>query len=535
MTNPYLKKWSAAILVIGNEVLVGRITDTNSQKIARVLTTLGFDVVEIRKVRDDIDAIAEAVKELCYDAGVVITTGGLGPTYDDVTAEAIAYAIGSPLCLNEEALEMVRNKLREIYGQEIEEVDEVRRKMAVLPCLAQPIPNKVGVAPGIYVKLNRCKIFSLPGVPREMEAMLNEFVTEELQKENLYAKVEVCERLEDVREAELAPLLKKFAEVYPDVYIKSHPGIEGERSFVRVCVLASGPTKENAQEKAQKVLSEFLKRSRRRLEIEMIEEIVNYTLNRIEFERKSLALPKRDKKGVIDFRASLEKDAFSIITEFKPSSPSGVRAKWAPIDYVNEVRPCSSAFSVLTEPKWFKGSYENLRLISSITDKPILMKDFVVDPFQIDIAYAFGADAVLLMVDVLGEDELSYLARKAKARGLQTLVEVSNKEDLVIYDKKPYVDVLGMNSRDFKTLKVDINRLHDGGFLIRRAFPLAESGVKSPEDAMKVASWGFRGALVGTSLMESNAPRELCVELKRKGSEALSARLRSRGLTPSVL
>lgn len=105
MTNPYLKKWSAAILVIGNEVLVGRITDTNSQKIARVLTTLGFDVVEIRKVRDDIDAIAEAVKELCYDAGVVITTGGLGPTYDDVTAEAIAYAIGSPLCLNEEALE----------------------------------------------------------------------------------------------------------------------------------------------------------------------------------------------------------------------------------------------------------------------------------------------------------------------------------------------------------------------------------------------------------------------------------------------
>ncbi len=259
MSNPYLKKWNAAILVIGNEILVGRVTDTNSKKIARALTTLGFEVVEIRKVKDDVDHIAEALKDLCYEVGVVVTTGGLGPTYDDVTAEAIAYAIGSPMCLNEEAYEMVKAKLKELYS--IDEIDAARRKMAVLPCLAKPIPNKVGVAPGIYVKLNRCKIFSLPGVPREMEAMLDEFVVEELRKENLYAKAEACERIEDVREADLAQLLKEFSDNYPDVYIKSHPGIEGGKSFVKICILASGPDQEKARERAERILAEFLKKA----------------------------------------------------------------------------------------------------------------------------------------------------------------------------------------------------------------------------------------------------------------------------------
>ena len=255
----------------------------------------------------------------------------------------------------------------------------------------------------------------------------------------------------------------------------------------------------------------------------MIEEIVQYTLKRIEMERKRLWLPKRN-RGVKNFRLELERNAFSIITEYKPSSPSGVKAKWDPIGYVNEVSPCSSAFSVLTEPRWFKGSYDNLRLISRITEKPVLMKDFVVDPFQVDIAYSFGADAILLMADVLGEDELSYLARYAKSKGIQTLVEVSSKDDLEVYDGKPYVDVLGMNSRDFKTLTTDINRLREAGFLIKRAFPLAESGIRSPEDAARVASWGFRGALVGTSLMESEDPRRLCFEFKKRATAALSLR-----------
>jgi indole-3-glycerol phosphate synthase len=250
----------------------------------------------------------------------------------------------------------------------------------------------------------------------------------------------------------------------------------------------------------------------------ILKDIVEYTEMRVKAERRSLSLPKRE-KPVLDFRGSLERDVFSIITEFKPSSPSGVRARWALEDYVDRVRSCSSAFSVLTEPKWFKGSYSNLKKISMLTDKPVLLMDFVVDEFQIDAAYSFGADAVLLMLDVLGEDELRYLARKVKAKGLQTLIEVSSHEDAEALDRAPYVDVLGINSRDFKTLKVDVRRIMIGGRVISRAFPLAESGVKGSKEAYNTGIWGFRGALVGTSLMESEDPRGKCVEIKRAGTE----------------
>ena len=249
----------------------------------------------------------------------------------------------------------------------------------------------------------------------------------------------------------------------------------------------------------------------------VLEKIIEYTRKRVEHERKELVLPRRHKERK-DFRENLEKSVFSIIAEYKPSSPSGVRAKWDYLDYVFRLSSCASAFSVLTEPKWFKGSYNNLVNISRITEKPILMKDFILDTFQIEVAWAIGADAVLLMLDVLGEDELGYLARYARSKGLQTLVEVSSHEDAAYLDEKPYVDVLGINSRDFKTLTTDINRLREGARVIKRAFPLAESGVKRPKDAFKLGTWGFRGALVGTALMESSSPMLDCLNFKVSGS-----------------
>ncbi|UXD21588.1 indole-3-glycerol phosphate synthase [Ignicoccus pacificus DSM 13166] len=252
----------------------------------------------------------------------------------------------------------------------------------------------------------------------------------------------------------------------------------------------------------------------------ILKKIIERTEERVKEERRSLLLPKRE-KGIVDFRASLERGAFSIIAEFKPSSPSGVRARWKLEEYIPRVSPCASAISVLTEPYWFKGSYLNLKKISLLTDRPLLFKDFVIDEIQVEAAYSFGADAVLLMYDVLGEDELRYLAKLVKAKGLQTLVEVSSPEDALSFDGAAYVDVLGINSRDFKTLKVDINRIARGGRVIEKSFPLAESGLKTSRDAFKVGAWGFRGALVGTSLMESPDPRTKCLHLKASGTEGL--------------
>ncbi len=250
--------WKAAILVIGNEILIGRVLDTNSQKIAKMLTMIGYDVVEIRKVRDDIDAIANAIRELMLEVNVIITTGGLGPTYDDVTAEALAYAIGSPVCLNEEALNMIVEKLKKMGI--LNNLDKNRKKMAILPCVAEPLPNPVGVAPGIYVQMARVKIFSLPGVPQEMEAILEKYVIPILEKEGLMVKREACETLEDVREADIAPIIEEYAKERPEVYIKTHPSVKDGVSVVKICVLASGESSKEAEERAKTILKNLISR-----------------------------------------------------------------------------------------------------------------------------------------------------------------------------------------------------------------------------------------------------------------------------------
>ena len=238
-------------------------------------------------------------------------------------------------------------------------------------------------------------------------------------------------------------------------------------------------------------------------------------------KQRSVKDERSGQKPLLDFRGALERGTFSVIAEFKPSSPSGVRAKWDLEEYLFKVS-FADALSVLTEPKWFKGSYWNLFKASMLTNKPILFKDFVVDEFQIEAAYSFGADAVLLMIDVLGEDELKYLALKAKSLGLQTLVEVSDPFWAEALSSEPWVDVLGVNSRDFKTLKVSVERIFEAArHISERAFPLAESGVKGSKEAYELGLRGYRGALVGTSLMESDDPSYLVLEIKRAGTEGL--------------
>ncbi len=253
-----IELWRAAILVIGNEVLIGRVLDTNSQKVAKTLTVLGYDVIEIRKVRDDIDEIAEAIKDLMAKARVIVTTGGLGPTYDDVTAEALAYALGLPLEINEKALEMIREKA-ESQGLEL---TKERIKMAIMPKTAKPIPNPVGMAPGIFIKMEGYKIFALPGVPKEMEAMLEGFVVDELEKDSLLKKAESCEVIKNVREAEIAEIINDFVKRFPDTYIKTHPGVD-EVPYVKICVLASGETEDEAKRKADLILSKILNEVKR--------------------------------------------------------------------------------------------------------------------------------------------------------------------------------------------------------------------------------------------------------------------------------
>ncbi len=251
--------WHAAILIIGNEILVGRVLDTNSQKIAKTLTTLGYEVVEIRKVRDNIDEIAKALKELLGKAFVIITTGGLGPTYDDVTLEGIAKALGLPLHLSQEALEMIKEKLEKMDLKMTKE----RMKMAIVPKGSQLIPNPVGVAPGVAIVTKEYMVFALPGVPKEMEEMLLGYVINYLERESFVRKAEACEELRGVREADIAPIIERFAKEYTDAYIKTHPRMEGDKPVVKVCVLASSYTVDDAKCKATAILKRILNEVRR--------------------------------------------------------------------------------------------------------------------------------------------------------------------------------------------------------------------------------------------------------------------------------
>jgi len=244
----------AWILTIGNELLIGRVINTNAAWIASKLTFHGVSVRRILTVGDTIDDIVEALSEAVRRADIVVTTGGLGPTADDLTLEAIAAALHRPLVLDKEALRMVEA----FYARRGYRLTSEARKMALLPSGATPIPNPEGAAPGAWIVEGRTHIFALPGVPREMEAMMD-WVIDRIKP--ILPRLCVREKsllIEGVPEAVLASLLRKAARRCPRCYTKSHPkGHETERPVVEVRVLASAGDCEKADEEAGAVLEEL--------------------------------------------------------------------------------------------------------------------------------------------------------------------------------------------------------------------------------------------------------------------------------------
>lgn len=154
---------TAAILVIGDEILSGRTKEANAHHLARILVEKGVDLKEIRVVPDDHDVIVNAVRSLSAAHDYVFTSGGIGPTHDDITADAVAAAFGASIAVRDDA----RKILRDYYGEEM--LNEARLRMARIPEGATLIDNPVSRAPGFQLR----NTFVLPGVPaifREMVA-----------------------------------------------------------------------------------------------------------------------------------------------------------------------------------------------------------------------------------------------------------------------------------------------------------------------------------------------------------------------------
>jgi molybdenum cofactor synthesis domain-containing protein len=202
---------TAAILVIGDEILSGRTKDKNIGYIAEYLTGLGVDLKEVRVVADDEAEIVAAVNALRSRYAYVFTTGGIGPTHDDITAECIAKAFGVPIDIDPEALRIISERAAKTGT----EMNDARRRMARIPHGAALVANKVSGAPGFWID----NVIVMAGVPAIMQAMLD--VVAPKLKTGVKMLSETIRA--DAREGDVGTELGEIAKAHAGVTIGSYP------------------------------------------------------------------------------------------------------------------------------------------------------------------------------------------------------------------------------------------------------------------------------------------------------------------------
>jgi indole-3-glycerol phosphate synthase len=222
---------------------------------------------------------------------------------------------------------------------------------------------------------------------------------------------------------------------------------------------------------------------------------------------------------LIDFVKAL--GDFGIIAEYKRASPRGVvRLDLPPWTYFAELHSHVSAFSVLTEPFWFLGDYRFIPMAKAF--KPVLMKDFVIDKRQVEAAYGYGADAVLIIYKLVGRERAMELAEYAQRLGLTPIVEVDNVQDAKEVATWGGKVVIGINARDLRTLEVSLQKAFEIAKALRGDVEfIVESGISRPEEAEKACLLYAKGILVGTALMKNP---QLARELKIAAERCLARR-----------
>lgn len=240
---------------------------------------------------------------------------------------------------------------------------------------------------------------------------------------------------------------------------------------------------------------------------------------------------KKDIKRVklrTNFEKSLKsEDKISVICEYKPASPSlGEISRQTVGDVIPQFEEGgASAVSVLTEESFFKSNIDNLKLACKITRLPLLRKDFIMDPYQIYEARAYGASAVLLMAGVypdLGEgiELCNYL-------DLDALVECKTREEIEIAIKAG-AKIIGINNRDFRDFTIDLERTKKlAPFIPSNITLVSESGVKTPQDVEFLSQFGVDAILVGSSIMSSSNIHQKVEELVKAGTPPYLERIPS--------
>ncbi len=242
----------------------------------------------------------------------------------------------------------------------------------------------------------------------------------------------------------------------------------------------------------------------------ILEKITDQTKEDLQKRKRKVSLRDFEsfpgyEKSRLDFAKALKKvETVSVIAEIKKASPSKgvIRDDFDPVKIAEQyIENGASAISILTDEPFFQGSLQYLEKVSELSPIPLLRKDFIIDPYQIKEARAFGADAVLLIVTMYEGSQLSELLSAAKEFGLQTLVECYHEEELVGLDWNQ-INVAGVNNRDLTTFEVDLHR----GVEILKQSPegvvrVSESGLNQPEDLHFLLENGIHSALIGEHFM----------------------------------
>lgn len=249
----------AEIITIGDELLIGQVVDTNSAWIAVALNGIGISVVQITSVSDQRQAIINAIDQAALRADLILMTGGLGPTRDDITKRTLSDYFGGELIRNDEALEMIK----EFLTSRGVELSELNLQQAMVPDNCTVIPNRWGTAPGMWFRKAGRDYISMPGVPYEMKGMMTGFILPELRKKhNLPVILHRTVVTQGIPESHLARLLQEYEDTLPEeiklAYLPS-PGT------VRLRLSITGTDKSKTEEimhyeveRLLKIISEYV-------------------------------------------------------------------------------------------------------------------------------------------------------------------------------------------------------------------------------------------------------------------------------------
>ena len=241
MTNK--KEIIAGIIIIGNEILSGRTKDLNTSALSKWLNSIGIKVVEVRTIPDIEEIIINTVNELKQKFDYVFTSGGIGPTHDDITSESVSKAFSLKYEIHKEAYKI----LEKYYGTN--EFSEGRKRMSLMPSKANLILNPASGAPGFYVE----NVFCLPGVPSILKTMILSLTNKLVGGEPIISKTFSLRTLE----SEIAKPLKQVQEKNKDVDIGSYPFFKKGKFGVSIVIRSRDQSK---IDKCNSQILEFIKK-----------------------------------------------------------------------------------------------------------------------------------------------------------------------------------------------------------------------------------------------------------------------------------